>query len=58
MDVVNQYLIFFILYTYTTMNFRSYFNGLKSKNAHELTTRELSLLVRENALSKMFRNEA
>lgn len=57
MDVVNQYLIFFILYTYTTMKFRNYFNGLKSKNAHEITTRELSLLVRENALSKMFRNE-
>lgn len=40
------------------MNFRTYFNSIKSKKAHELTTRELSLLVRENALNKMFKNEA
>lgn len=40
------------------MNFTTYFNSLKSKNAHELTTRELSLLIRENALKKMLKNEA
>lgn len=40
------------------MNFVNYFNSIKSKSAHELTTRELSLLVRENALKNMLKNEA
>ena len=37
------------------MNFRMYFNSLKAKEKRDLTTRELSLLVRENALNKMLR---
>ena len=40
------------------MNFVNYFNSIKSKSAHELTTRELSLLVRENALKNTLKNDA
>ena len=40
------------------MNFRNYFNTLKTKEKKDLTTRELSLLVRENALNKMLRTES
>lgn len=40
------------------LNFVNYFNSIKTKSAHELTTRELSLLVRENALKNTLKNDA
>lgn len=39
------------------MDFKTYFNSLIKKNFRELTTNELSLLVRHNTLSKKFDNE-
>ncbi|MDO4714323.1 MAG: hypothetical protein Q4B28_06910 [bacterium] len=39
------------------MNFVNYFNSLKTKKQKDLSTRELSLLIREHYLNKMLTTE-